>query len=193
MSVRFEHNNKHLHEQRQTMKKYLRYLGTVLVTAVFLLAIYLLYHKLKSYSLAQIRESISQISNGRILFSMLLMVVNYTVGYDWLALKAIHKDLPLPRVGLVSFVGQAVSYNFGALLGGTSVRYRFYSAWGFSLVEIVRLVLMLAVTFWVGALGLCGLIFIVSPLPFPMICWPRCPLPMCAFLALCCCSLPART
>ena len=121
------------------MKKYLRYLGTVLVTAVFLLAIYLLYHKLKSYSLAQIRESISQISNGRILFSVLLMVVNYMilVGYDWLALKAIHKDLPLPRVGLVSFVGQAVSYNFGALLGGTSVRYRFYSAWGFSLVEIV--------------------------------------------------------
>ena len=88
------------------MKKYLRYLGTVLVTAVFLLAIYLLYHKLKSYSLAQIRESISQISNGRILFSMLLMVVNYIilVGYDWLALKAIHKDLPLPRVGRVSVV-----------------------------------------------------------------------------------------
>ena len=82
------------------------------------------------------------------------MIVNYIilVGYDWLALKAIHKSLPLPRVGLVSLVGQAVSYNFGALLGGTSVRYRFYSAWGFSLVEIVRLVLMLAVTFWVGAL-----------------------------------------
>ena len=151
------------------MKKYLRYLGSVLVTAVFFLAVYLLYHKLKSYSIAQIRESISQISHGRILCSLLLMVVNYIilVGYDWLALKAIHKTLPLPRVGLVSFVGQAVSYNFGALLGGTSVRYRFYSAWGFSLAEIVRLVLMLAVTFWVGALGLCGLIFIISPPVIP--------------------------
>ena len=151
------------------MKKYLRYLGSVLVAAVFFLAVYLLYHKLKSYSIAQIRESISQISHGRILCSLLLMVVNYIilVGYDWLALKAIHKTLPLPRVGLVSFVGQAVSYNFGALLGGTSVRYRFYSAWGFSLAEIVRLVLMLAVTFWVGALGLCGLIFIISPPVIP--------------------------
>ena len=200
MSVRFEHHNKHLHEQRQTMKKYLRYLGTVLVTAVFLLAIYLLYHKLKSYSLAEIRDSISQISNGRILFSMLLMVVNYIilVGYDWLALKAIHKDLPLPRVGLVSFVGQAVSYNFGALLGGTSVRYRFYSAWGFSLVEIVRLVLMLAVTFWVGALGLCGLIFIVSPPIIPDDLLAKMPLTdvrvlgvvllliACSYLILCC-------
>ena len=101
---------------------------------------FLLYHKLKSYSVAQIRESLSQISHTRITLSLLLMVVNYMilVGYDWLALKAIHKSLPLPRVGLVSFVGQAVSYNFGALLGGTSVRYRCYSAWEFSLTNMVR-------------------------------------------------------
>lgn len=147
------------------MKKYMRYIGPVLICAIFILAVYLLYNKLKTYSIAQIRESIQQISNYRIAFSLFLMVINYMilVGYDWLALKAIHKTVPLPRVGLVSFIGQAVSYNFGALLGGTSVRYRFYSAWGFSLEEIVRLVLMLAVTFWVGALGLCGVIFL---------CWP---------------------
>lgn len=147
------------------MKKYLRYLGHILICAVFLLAVYLLYNKLKAYSIAQIRESIEQISYSRIAFSLFLMVINYMilVGYDWLALKAIHKQLPLPRVGLVSFVGQAVSYNFGALLGGTSVRYRFYSAWGFTIADIVRLVLMLAVTFWVGALGLCGIIFVFWP------------------------------
>ena len=151
------------------MKKYLRYLGPILITAIFLLAVYLLYNKLKAYSIAQIRESILQISYGRIGLSLVLMVINYMilVGYDWLALKAIHKQLPLPRVALVSFVGQAVSYNFGALLGGTSVRYRFYSAWGFSLTDIVRLVLMLAVTFWVGALGLCGIIFMIAPPVIP--------------------------
>lgn len=151
------------------MKKYLRYLGPLLITAIFLLAIYLLYHKLKAYSIAEIRASIDQISYGRIALSLFLMVINYMilVGYDWLALKAIHKSLPLPRVALVSFVGQAVSYNFGALLGGTSVRYRFYSAWGFTLADIVRLVLMLAVTFWVGALGLCGLIFLIAPPVIP--------------------------
>lgn len=151
------------------MKKYLRYLGPVIISAIFVLAVYLLYNKLKSYSIAQIRQSLEQISYYRIGFSLILMVINYIilVGYDWLALKAIHKTLPLPRVGLVSFVGQAVSYNFGALLGGTSVRYRFYSAWGFSISEIVRLVLMLAVTFWVGALGLCGIIFLVSPPVIP--------------------------
>lgn len=157
------------HRRKQHMKKYLQYLGRVVVFAIFILALYLLYHKLKSYSIAEIRESIQQISWIRIGFSMGLMVINYIilVGYDWLALKAIHKKLPVSRVGLVSFIGQAVSYNFGALLGGTTVRYRFYSTWGFSLVEIVRLVIMLAVTFWVGALGLCGIIFLISPPVIP--------------------------
>ena len=37
------------------MKKYLRYLGPILITAIFLLAVYLLYNKLKAYSIAQIR------------------------------------------------------------------------------------------------------------------------------------------
>ena len=151
------------------MKKYLRYLGPVLISCLFLLAIYLLYQKLKAYSLEEIRQSIEQVSYFSIGLSIFLTVINYLilVGYDWLALKAIHKSLPLPRVGLVSLVGQSVSYNFGALLGGTTVRYRFYSAWGFSFSEIVRLVLMLAVTFWVGALGLSGLIFLVAPPVIP--------------------------
>lgn len=152
------------------MKKYLRYIGPVLVACIFAGAIYLLYHKLKAYSIAQIRESLDQISHWRILASIGLMIVNYIilVGYDWLALIAIQKPLPLQRTALVSFIGQAVSYNFGALLGGTTVRYRFYSAWGFSLTDIVRLVLMLAVTFWVGALGLCGLAFIIAPPDIPL-------------------------
>ncbi len=151
------------------MKKYLRYLGPIIITCIFVGAIYLLYHKLKAYSLVEIRDSLSQIPDWRLLASVGLMIVNYLilVGYDWLALVAIKKPLPLGRTALVSFIGQAVSYNFGALLGGTTVRYRFYSAWGFSLVDIVRLVLMLAVTFWVGALGLCGLVFIVHPPEIP--------------------------
>lgn len=140
------------------------------MACIFVGAVYMLYHKLKAYSIVQIRESLDQISHGRIFASICLMILNYIilVGYDWLALIAIKKPLPLRRTALVSFIGQAVSYNFGALLGGTTVRYRFYSAWGFSLTDIVRLVLMLAVTFWVGALGLCGLVFLVAPPEIPI-------------------------
>ena len=151
------------------IKRIFHALGPILVTCIFAGAIWLLYRQISKYSLADIRASLEQIPTLGVLLSLGLMVINYAilVGYDWLALKGIHKTLPLSKVSLVSFVGQAISYNFGALLGGTTVRYRFYSAWGFSPLDIVRLILMLAVTFWVGALGLVGAIFAVAPPDIP--------------------------
>ena len=135
------------------MKKFLPILGKLLVAAIFVIACWMLYHKIRSYSLEEILDSILHIRSSQLLAAVLLVVLNYIplVGYDWLAVRAIHRRLPLPRVALVSFTGCAVSYNLGALLGGTTVRYRLYSAWGFHPLDIVRLVLMLAVTFWIGA------------------------------------------
>ena len=158
-----------MRRKNSNMKKYLSLLGKIAVLGIFILAIWLLYHKLRSYSLGEIKHSLHQIPSAQLLLSFILMILNYMVlvGYDWLALKAIHKKLGLPRVGLVSFVGCVISYNFGALLGGSTVRYRLYSAWGFSTLDIVRLVLMLAVTFWVGAMGLAGAIFLFIPLDVP--------------------------
>lgn len=157
-------------------KKRVRSLGKAAVFAVFCGAAWLLYNEISTYHLDEIRASMRQIPMPSLATSMALMVFNYLVlvGYDALALRAINKPLPLPRTALVSFVGCVTSYNFGALLGGSSVRYRFYSAWGFSVVDIVRLVIMLAITFWVGALGVAGVVFIIQPLPTPPS--PRIPL-----------------
>lgn len=151
------------------MKNILNILGKFAVIIIFALAIYLLYHKLKAYSLNEIKHAVNAISPRALLLSLCLMVVNFIVlmGYDWLALKAIKKKLQIVRVFLVSFVGAVISLNFGALLGGSTVRYRLYSAWGFSPIDIIRLVLMLAVTFWVGAMGLAGALFMFVPLEFP--------------------------
>ena len=117
----------------------------------------------------EIKNAISEISPLNLFLSFVFMIINYIVlmGYDWLALRAIKKKLTFPRISLVSFVGSVVSLNFGALLGGSTVRYRLYTAWGFTPLEIIRLVLMLAVTFWVGAMGLAGLLFICIPLELP--------------------------
>lgn len=150
-------------------KKVARTMGTVFVAFIFVVAVYLLYHEVSKYSFSELSVSVERIPNWNLFFSIFFAIINYMilVGYDWLALKGIHKKLPLKKVSLVSFVGQAVSYNFGALLGGSTIRYRFYSSWGFSPIEIVKLVLMLAVTFWVGAFGLAGIIFMFAPPTIP--------------------------
>ncbi len=151
------------------MKKVWEVVGKLLVVFIFCLAIWLLYDKLRAYSFEEIKNAISQISYFNLFLSFCFMILNYIVliGYDSLALMAIKKKLNIGRISLVSFVGSVISLNFGALLGGSTVRYRLYSAWGFSPLDIIRLVLMLAVTFWVGAMGLAGLLFIFVPLELP--------------------------
>jgi uncharacterized membrane protein YbhN (UPF0104 family) len=53
------------------------------------------------------------------------------------------------------------------MFGGSSMRYRVYSAWKFSMVEIVQLVAILGLTFWLGVLALAGIVFVVAPFPVP--------------------------
>ncbi len=151
------------------MKSLLRLLRPLIILAVFLGAVWLLYRELRGCSLREIRQSLAQIPVEHLWMSLLLTAGNFLllIGYDYLAVRSLGRSLSLPRLTLVSFTGFVISYNIGALLGGTSVRYRLYSAWGFSALEIVRLVFMLAVTFWLGLCALAGVVFLVQPFPIP--------------------------
>ena len=147
----------------------LRQLTPLLIAGVFGLAMWLLWHELRQFRLRDIRDALYQLPPVSIALAVGLTALNYLalVGYDWLAIRAINHPLPLRRVALASFTGFTTSYNFGALLGGTSVRYRLYSAWGLSAIDIVQLVIMLGVTFWVGIFALAGIVFVIAPFPIP--------------------------
>ncbi len=147
----------------------LKKLAPLVIIAIFMGAIYLLSKELKHYNIHEIRSAVTHIPVWRLGAAVGLTVFNYLVliGYDYLAIRAIHHPLPLSRISLASFTGFATSYNFGAILGGTSVRYRLYSAWGLSAVEILQLIIMLGTTYWVGVFALAGVVFIVQPFPVP--------------------------
>jgi phosphatidylglycerol lysyltransferase len=89
-------------------------------------------------------------------------------GYDSLALKYIQHALAYSRIALASFIGYAFSNNIGfSMLAGASVRYRLYSAWGLSTLEITKVVAFCSLTFWLGFLALGGIIFMFIPLEMP--------------------------
>jgi uncharacterized membrane protein YbhN (UPF0104 family) len=148
-----------------SVRAFLHRISPLLVVLVFSGAVWLLYRQVRHYSLGEIRTAILKIPRGRIVLSCVLTVLNYVIlmGYDMLAVKSVAHPLPFRRVALASFTGFATSYSFGALLGGGSVRFRLYSAWGLSPGEIVQLVVILGVTFWFGVFALAGVIFIVHP------------------------------
>jgi phosphatidylglycerol lysyltransferase len=152
------------------MKKFLRIFGRLLILFVFLLAAYLLYERLKKFTFREICDALLGISPVCAVIAALLTVINYLilVGYDWCAVRWVgEKNLPMRKIALASFTGYAFSYNFGATIFGTSIRYRLYSAWGVPIIKILELLVILGLTFWFGLFALAGVVFIVAPFPLP--------------------------
>ena len=152
------------------MKRLLHILGRVLIVAIFLAAAWILYAELKKYSLREIHDALLSISPWHIAVAVVMTVLNYLilVGYDWFAVRWVgEKDLSPRKIAMASFTGYAFSYNFGATLFGTSIRYRLYSAWGVAPRRIFDLLVILGLTFWFGVFTLAGIVFIARPFPIP--------------------------
>lgn len=151
------------------MKKLLRYLRPLTPLAVLAMALWLLFREVRHYHYRDVVSSLEAISTVRLFAAAGLTVVNYLilVGYDWSAMRYLRHPMGLGKIALASFVGYVCSFNFGVLLGGTGVRYRMYSVWGLSGVEIVKLVAIVGLTFWIGLFALAGLVFVIEPLELP--------------------------
>jgi phosphatidylglycerol lysyltransferase len=147
-----------------------QFLGPIISVALFCAAGWLLHNELKIYQFHEIRGYIDRISSARIWAGAGLTVLSYIVmtGYDVLALQYIGHPLGYRKTGLASFIGYAFSNNIGlSMIAGASVRYRLYTAWGLSTLEIAQVVLFCTLTLWLGFLFLGGAIFILEPMTLP--------------------------
>jgi phosphatidylglycerol lysyltransferase len=138
--------------------------------AVFCLALWALYHELKTYHLKDILHSLRSLPRPRVLLALAFTALSYTAatGYDTLSTRYIRRPVRYGRTALAAFIGTTFSNNLGfGILTGGSVRLRLYTAWGLSALEISKLVLYNTVTLWLGFLGLGGLVFALEPLAVP--------------------------
>ncbi|MCA9263318.1 MAG: lysylphosphatidylglycerol synthetase family protein, partial [Planctomycetales bacterium] len=143
--------------------------GPAIIITLFIGALWMLHQELHRYDLEDFVDSVRSISFIQIGTAALLTVFNYVILLvnDLLGLKYLRHRIKLTRVMLGSSLGYAVGNCFGNLLGGTTIRGRLYSSWGLSAVEVVRLSVILSVSFWVGVCVLAGLLFVVAPLAVP--------------------------
>lgn len=151
------------------MKRLLHRLAPLLILAVTIGCCWLLYKQLREYRWHDIRMAWRNLPAEALWKAGGLTILSYIVlvGYDFLAVRSIEHPLPIKKIAFGSFVGFAISYTLGALLGGTSVRYRMYSSWGLTTVEIVRLLVTVGITFWLGVFALGGVLFVVAPFDIP--------------------------
>ena len=142
------------------MKKKLKKLTPLISIIFFVFALWFLNQELQEYALSDIMAQLTAIPNHYILFSLLLSLLSYLLltGYDALGVHYIGEDLGTGKIVRAGFVGYAFSHNIGlALITGGSIRYRIYSAWGFSGLQVTQIVAFSAFTLWIGFCSVAGL------------------------------------
>lgn len=152
------------------MKSALKKIAPFISVVFFGLAIWFLDHELRQYELTEISNQLSKIPNGYIGLSLVLSFLSYIIltAYDGLGVSYIGEKLRPPQIVRAGFVGYAFSHNIGmALITGGSIRYRIYSAWGFSAIQVTQIVAFSAFTLWIGFCTVAGLSLLLATPSFP--------------------------
>ena len=77
--------------------------------------------------------------------------------YDTLGIRTIGHPLPYRRIALASFIGYAFNNNLGmAGVAGNGLRYRIYTTWGLSALDVAKVIGFCVMTFWMGFLTMAG-------------------------------------
>ncbi len=132
----------------------------------FALAAYMIYRQLSKYSLEELKDSLLSIPARHLVFALIASFSGYVAlsTYDYLALKYIGMKLATWKWILTGFVGFSVSNNAGhAIVSGGAVRYRFYSRWGVSPSDIVKMVTFSGFTYLVACFFLIVIGYVLTP------------------------------
>ncbi|MCP4240068.1 MAG: bifunctional lysylphosphatidylglycerol flippase/synthetase MprF [bacterium] len=148
----------------------LRWLRPLLGVALFGVALYVLDRQLHEHTLAEVSQRLHAIPASTLALALALTALSYTIltGFDGLALRYICKRIPYPRVALTSFIAYVFSMDLGlSVFGSGAIRYRLYSLWGLTVVEVSAIMAFTTLTFWLGLLGVGGALLTVAPLAIP--------------------------
>jgi phosphatidylglycerol lysyltransferase len=151
-------------------RKVLHSIGPLFGLLLFAAALWVLHHQLRTYHFQDIMRHLGELPTHRLLLSLALTILSYVImtGYDTLALRYIQHPLTYSKIALASFIGYAFSNSIGlSMIAGASVRYRLYSAWGLSALEITKVVAFCTLTLWLGFFFLGGVVFLVEPMRVP--------------------------
>ena len=126
---------------------------------LFILAVWVIYRQMHKHPWHEIVEAFSSISWRGLLMGILFTCIGYFIltGYDYLAMHYVSHPMKYRRVALAAFIGYAFSNSIGhSFLTGGGVRYRLYSIWGVSGINIAKVIAFGHVAFYLGMLVLIG-------------------------------------
>ena len=140
--------------------------GPLAILAVIAFSVFLLHRELRQFRYHDITRALFMLEPHAVAAAVGLAILAYSLlpAYDALGLAYAGRSLPVRRIALGSLVSYGLSQTLGfSLATGGSVRYRFWSRWGITTLEIARAIALISATFVLGLSFTTGLAFLIEP------------------------------
>ena len=142
-------------------------IGFALSLTIIVIAGVVLYRILRGISAQHVIAALKATEARDILLAGLFVAAAYftLTFYDLFALRTIGAHhVPYRIAALAGFTSYSIGHNVGAsLFTGGAVRYRVYSAWGLSAVDVAKICFIAGLTFWLGNATVLGLGIAIEP------------------------------
>ena len=142
-------------------------IGVLLSLAIIAVAADVLFHTLRHLDVDAVIAAIKATEYKDVAAAAVFVAGGYftLTFYDLFALRTIGRDeIPYRIAALSGFTSYAVGHNIGAtVFTGGAVRYRIYSYYGLSAVEVAKICFVAGLTFWLGNATVLGLSVFFEP------------------------------
>src|ERR1700691_3180874 len=142
-------------------------IGFAFSLTIFIVAVFVLYHLLHGINVRELIKALEATNWGTLVIAGCFVAAGYLTltFYDLFALRTIGRtDVPYRVAALGGFTSYAVGHNIGAsVFSGGAVRYRIYSSWGLSVIEVTKICFIAGLTFWLGNATVLGLGILQAP------------------------------
>ena len=136
-------------------------IGFFLSLVIITVAAVVLYRILRGIDMREVLEAIKGTETRDIVLAGLFVAAGYftLTFYDLFALRTIGAGhVPYRVAALAGFTSYSVGHNVGAsVFTGGAVRYRIYSSWGLSAIDVAKICFVAGLTFWLGNVAVLGL------------------------------------
>src|SRR5437868_6890554 len=135
-------------------------LGIAASLLIIAFAITTLVRTLKGVDTGVVLIALTEIPPGRIALAALCVVGAFCTltFYDFFALRTIgKKQIPYRIAALSSFTSYTIGHNIGAtVFTGGAIRFRIYSDYGLTAIDVAKICFLSGLTFWLGNLFVLG-------------------------------------
>ena len=136
-------------------------IGLVLSLVIIAAAATVLYRMLRGIQFAEVMVALKATEVSDVLLAGLFVALGYftLTFYDLFALRAIGANhVPYRVAATAGFTSYSIGHNVGAsVFTGGAVRYRVYSAWGLTAIDVAKICFIAGLTFWLGNVTVLGL------------------------------------